>query len=605
MDTHEQPVSHPFRIDGAPRGATAFLTTPCRAMAEHLLGVRRLARLYNSIGHTADAREFVARCLDFLDIDCDVPPGDVDRIPAEGPAVVVANHPFGAAEGLLLLHILLTVRADVRVLANDVLGRLPALRDVLLLVDVFARDGSIARNGRPVRDALRWLETGGLLVVFPAGEVAHRRRCEREVTESAWQPTVARLLRRTKAPAVPLFFGGQNGTTFQLAGRVHPLLRTALLPRALLRQRGTVVPVRIGNPVPAEVCERIPDDRELAAYLRLRTLILGRRLARDAAAGTRRAPRTRPEPIARPVDRERLAADVAGLPPSARMATSGGLDALLARASQIPSVLNEIGRLRELSFRAVGEGTGRAFDLDRHDADYLHLFLWDPAAQEIVGAYRLGATDELIARGGAGALYTSSLFRFDPRFVRHVTPGLELGRSFVVPHRQRTQLPLLLLWRGVGAFVARNPRYRRLFGPVSISADYQGASRELLVDHLRTHEFLPHFAEWVRPRRQVRGGVLRRFGLSATPAMLRDLDDVSEMVLEIENGNKGVPVLVREYLKLGGKIIGFNVDPAFGEVVDGLVLVDLADAPPRRLLRIFGKEVAEQVLAGLQEDLVA
>ncbi|MDA0935395.1 MAG: GNAT family N-acetyltransferase, partial [Planctomycetota bacterium] len=268
----------------------------------------------------------------------------------------------------------------------------------------------------------------------------------------------------------------------------------------------------------------------------------------------------------------------------------------LATADRLPHVLPEIGRLREETFRAVGEGTGQETDLDRFDRDYLHLFLWEPKTQRIAGAYRLGPTDRLLARGGLSALYTSTLFDMDRAFVEHVTPGLELGRSFVCADFQRSFMPLLLLWRGIGEFVARNPQYHRLFGPVSISASYDAASRDLIVEHLRAHQFAPEFADLVRARRPHQSDQARRFGLSWTPSMLRDLSEVSAMVADMERDAKGVPVLIREYLKLGGKIIGFNVDPDFANVVDGLVLVDLAETERRLLVRYMGAEGADRFL---------
>jgi putative hemolysin len=563
---------------------------PLARIAEHTLGLARLDRLHRPLCDAPDARSFLARGLGAFRVTADTAPGDRARIPAQGPCLVVANHPFGAMEGVLILDELLRVRPDVKVLANHLLTRFTHLAEHLIAVDPFGGAQAAARNIRPLREAIAWLAQGGMLVVFPAGEVAHRRWGERGVREPEWPETIARILRKTKASTLPVFFGGHNGALFQLAGLVHPVLRTLLLPRAALRNRGRAVPMRIGNPVAFDRLARLPSDRELVDYLRLRTLILGRRLHSERREHGARRGAAKLTPVVPPVAPDLLAADIAALPRDGRLVEAGDFEVWIGTAADLPHVLREIGRLREICFRAVGEGTGRAIDLDGFDADYLHLFVWRPAERRIVSAYRLGQVDVLRQQGGPGALYTSTLFRYEPPFLDHVADALEVGRSFVCQDYQRSYMPLMLLWKGIGAFVVRHPRYRKLFGPVSISAAYEKASRELMLDHLRRHEFLPEFAEHVAPRRPVRGGNVERFGLRWTPAMLDDLGDVSAMVAEMESDQKGVPVLIREYLKLGGKLVGFNVDRSFHGVVDGLVVVDLLETPSRILARYLGKD---------------
>ncbi|MEO0481205.1 MAG: lysophospholipid acyltransferase family protein [Planctomycetota bacterium] len=588
----------PFRLIQSDRRRP--ILRPLATVAEVTLGLRRLESLHSSVkdslGASPSAEQFIETALDALKVETDTPEDDIAEIPTEGPVVVVANHPFGAIEGLVMLQVMLAKRKDVRVLANHILSRFDALSEHLIAVNPFGGKDATRNNARPLKEALRFLEGGGMLIVFPAGEVAHRRWGRRGIVDPEWNPTVARLLRRTGAGCLPVYFGGHNGELFQLAGLAHPVLRTLLLPRALLRSRGRTIRVRIGRLVDNKGFDRFADERELVDYLRLRTLILGRRLASELGPrGPKRLvqkfkPKSVLAPIVEPVDPNLLQRDIDQLPEDALMDSASGLQVFLAGASRLPNVLHEIGRLREVTFRDVGEGTGRPIDLDRHDQDYEHLFVWDPKTREIVGAYRVGKTDRLLSKGGLSAVYSSSLFELDPAFVNHVTPGLELGRSWVRSDRQRAYLPLMLLWRGIGSIAVREPRYCKVFGPVSISAAYEKASRELLVDHLREHENLPEFAEYVKPRHPVKGGVVKRFGFELTPSMVADLADVSQMVAEIERDEKGVPVLVREYLKMGGKILGFNVDPEFRNVVDGLVFVDMRETHPRLLTRYLGKD---------------
>jgi putative hemolysin len=339
------------------------------------------------------------------------------------------------------------------------------------------------------------------------------------------------------------------------------------------------------------------------AYLRERTAMLGERnepkpavfgFRPNGAAWLREA---NAQPIAPPVDPSQLANEIRGLPQEQILVRENGRMVCWARAPQIPLTLTEIGRLREVTFRAVHEGTGRAIDLDAFDRTYLHLFVFDENEAAMVGAYRLGPTDELLARGPRG-LYTSTLFDMKPELFRRMGPALEMGRSFVCSRYQRSAAGLFLLWRGIGQFIARYPRYRVLFGPVSISQAYTQASRELMVDFIRLGEHMHPLGKFVRPRHPFS----RRPGTSVDSGLpvarfLQDIEEVSGLVADIEPDQKGVPILFKQYLKLGGKMLGFNVDPKFSGVLDGLVLVDLLDTDSKTLSRYLGSEQAAAFLA--------
>lgn len=348
---------------------------------------------------------------------------------------------------------------------------------------------------------------------------------------------------------------------------------------------------RIGHPIAADRLARSGDD--LAArtdYLRLRAELQSRRTGDRRPALARAAA---PAPIALRAPAEVLAAEIAALPADDLLVTGNGMQVFCSTAAAIPQVLLEIGRLRELTFRAVGEGSGTPRDLDRHDSYYRHLFVWDGAAREVVGAYRLGCTDELLRRGGPGALYTNAFYEFRPQFWDRVSPALELGRSFVQPAYQRGFAPLLLLWRGIGAFVARHPRYHRLFGTVSISADHHATSVALMLDHLATHCLADELAPFVRSRQPWRGDAAAP-ARSWQPQQIADLHEVSSLVRELETGRNGVPVLMEQYLKLGARLLGSNQDPDF-HTVDALVLVDLLRAPAHLQKRYLGAEGAERL----------
>ena len=269
----------------------------------------------------------------------------------------------------------------------------------------------------------------------------------------------------------------------------------------------------------------------------------------------------------------------------------------VAESEEIPHALLEIGRLRETAFRAVGEGSGLARDLDAFDEHYLHLIVWNEATADIVGSYRIGRTDRPGPEPRADRLYTRTLFRYDDRLLRELGPALELGRAFVRREYQRNYSPLLLLWKGIGTYVARHPRYRRLFGTVSISADYTSISRQLLAAFLYTTSFRHDLARWVEPKNPP--SFLRRGRGVPGPvaAVVRTIAEVGALVAEIEADGKSIPVLLRQYLKLNAKLLGFNVDDAFGGVLDGLMMVDLLELPPELRARYMGKEGSDAFAA--------
>ena len=284
------------------------------------------------------------------------------------------------------------------------------------------------------------------------------------------------------------------------------------------------------------------------------------------------------------VPRTALQAEIDALPSSQQMVESGGFRVYCARAGQIPRALQEIGRLRELTFRAVGEGTGRCSDVDAFDAYYLHLFVWDARANAIAGAYRLGLVDEILARHGKRGLYTHSLFEYRTGLLDALNPAIELGRSFVRAEYQRSFAPLLLLWCGIGRCIARAPRYAVLFGPVSISGRYAPASRRLMVEYLSGYSADTGLVSQVRPRRPFREGT-RTWDPGLAP---RSIDELSRLVAQIEPDGKGVPVLLRHYLRLGGRLLGFSVDAAFANALDGLMMVNLREVEPTVLARYMG-----------------
>jgi putative hemolysin len=575
-----------------------------RRLLERALGIEEIERIYFALQSMGNGRSIADRLLDFLGVSYNASDIDLLRIAKNGPAIVTVNHPFGILEGAILASLLERIRPDVRFIGNGILTLIPELRGMVIPVDPISGRKAALSNGQGLRRSLAHLAAGGMLVIFPAGEVSHFRWSDRAVTDAQWNPAAAWMVRLSGAAVVPAHVTGANGLLFQAAGLAHPALRTALLGRELLNKRGRSIEVRIGAPIKAEKLLAIPAPREQTDYLRWRTDLLARRerfKPNTALPGPRRTPQpaldSNVEPIVPPAAAAELAAEIAALPGECLLSRSGDLEVYATRAAGIPAVVHELGRLREITFRAAGEGTGKAIDLDGFDTHYLHLFVWQARRQEVVGAYRLAPTDIVRRQCGVHGLYTASLFRYSEAFLNRLGPALELGRSFVRQEYQKGFAPLLLLWKGIGAYVARNPQYKILFGPVSISNQYEDVSRELMISFLEKFALLHDWAGLVGNRRIFRSRLLKGAYRPVFPKSGFDIDDLSAVVGDVERKNTGVPVLLRQYLRLGGRILGFNVDPNFANALDGLILVDLTKTEPRLLERYLGTREAAKFLA--------
>lgn len=569
---------------------------------EWALGLHALQRIYHNICAHPNATPFPTHVLAEMKTTLSITAADCARIPTEGPLAIIANHPFGATEGIALLDLMLRYRPDVKVLGNFILKRIPELHEYMFFVDPFGRANSANRNINALRHARQWLHDGHALIIFPAGEVASFEPRAFRIRDAKWHTSTLTLLRiaSKNLTILPIHIPGSASLLFHLVGKIHPRLRTMLLPREMLRLRHRAITLRIGTPLHSQdLFKRFDTDEEAMRYLRFRTFLLeGRqrqswfdhqmqRLTLDTCERIN-------EPVIAPVPTERLESELSSLPPEATLFTTEDHILYAVQGRRIPVTLPEIGRLRELTFRAAGEGTGRTFDTDEFDLDYYQIILWNKHHRHIVGCYRLALSDTLVEQKGLNALYTRSLFQYDERFLGHLSgPAIELGRSFIRPSHQRTFAPLLLLWRGVLTFMAQHPRYTTLFGPVSISHDFSEASSALLLEYLTQHAYDRDLARWISARLPPKCSRFSEWQHASYADFRQSESELNLALSEIENKPTGIPILIRQYLKLGGKIVAFNVDPDFGTAIDGLIIVDLLKASPRDISRYMGKSLYE------------
>jgi putative hemolysin len=554
---------------------------PSLSAMEKLFFVKPLRHVYARV--QGQAPGILERLLREMNITVRVAPEDLARVPRTGPALVVANHPFGILDGAALGAILLRVRPDTKILTNSLVAAVDELEQHCIQIDPFERPGSHRTNILGLRKAIAHLKQGGMLAVFPSGEVSHWQFRQSEVTDPEWNTTAARLARLSGAPVLPALFVGRNSLPFHLLGLIHPRLRTIQLSREFLKKAGKEIELRIGTPVPPQKISRVNNDRQATDYLRWRTYLLRRRRSDPTQPAETQGVHSR----GLPSWREAIISEIESLEPQNKLHENQEFQVFVADAQRIPQALLEIGRQRELAFQEVGAGCGREVDLDPFDPHYKHLILWHKNDSQIAGGYRFVNTAEVFRTTGRQGLYTTTLFSIDPKFFESLGPMLEVGRSFVRRDYQKQYAPLMLMWRAIGRYVAEHPETPVLFGPVSISSAYTPASRDMMFQFFKTRRQNP-LAEWVKPKHPFRRRSVSDWELQALRSLL-DVEDVSSSVAEIERDGKGVPVLLRQYLKIGGELLAFNVDKDFSDVLDGLILVDLRKTDAFRLETYMGK----------------
>ncbi len=551
-------------------------------IAEALMQIFRynkVNKVYSST-YDIDPQVFINSILEHLDIRYEVPEKDLANLPSSGPFVTVSNHPFGGIDALILLKILMSGRSDVRVMANFLLQKIDPLGKHILPAEPADSQGERSSSFTGIREALRYVSEGHVVALFPAGEVSTYQSDSNLIIDREWQEQIIRAVRMAGVPVVPVYFHGTNSRWFHILGRIHPLLRTARLGSELINKRHKLIRIRIGKPVSVKEQADFSDTARLGRYLRARTYSLGSSLeAKPFFSGLRRRKSARQEPVAPASDKALLREEINTMRPSHELFSTRNYIVLFAPTRVMPNLIREIGRLREITFRAVGEGTNRASDLDEYDFYYHHLIVWDDQEGALVGAYRIGKGKEILSQYGIKGFYINTLFRIRKSFAPVLGESLELGRSFIVQEYQRKAMSLFLLWKGLLTVLLNHAEYRYLIGPVSISNDFSPLSKSLIVEFVRNNHFDPEMARFVRPRKEFIMKVDKRVDSSIIiDSAEKDISRVEKVVGDVDNGYR-IPVLLKKYLELNARIIGFNVDPDFNNCLDGLIMVDVYMIP--------------------------
>lgn len=511
----------------------------------------------------------------------------LENIPKEGPCVIVSNHPHGMSDGLMFGDIAMKVRSDIRIVVNEFLQCVRGMVPYEIMVDVYGGEAAKRANMAGMREILRWLKGGHCILVFPSGSAATYSHKDRRVIDDPWQTNIASLIRKTGATVVPMHISGRTGIFFQILSIINKGVRANFLAREILRDGRMRHTIRLGKPISPATIAMTENDESLSDYLRLSSMLL--RYPQTTAATT--VPERSMAEIEPHVPAEAQLAEINALPADALYAeTANGLKVYAAEASQIPHILHEMGILREHTFRAVGEGSGNACDLDDYDQYYTHLIMWDSRANRLAGAYRMGRTDKILQTLGAKGIYNSQFFRFSDKLLKVLAHGLEMGRAFICKEYQRHPASLDTLWMGIGHYLARHTEYRYLYGTVSISSEYTPASRALMLTYLKTHCMNSDLMGEVSAFYPPTGAELKSEDARLVSTAVKELRQLTGLVADVEPDSKSIPVLLRQYLRLGGRMLSFGIDNDFGGTLDCLVMVDMTQTPRRILDRYCGKE---------------
>jgi putative hemolysin len=565
-----------------------------------VLGISKLNKVYDKTKHL-DKLDFLDAMVKEFQIDFEIPEEDLKRIPKTGAFITVSNHPLGGIDGILLLKLLASSRPDFKILANFILLKIEPIKDFVLPVNPFDNkkdEGKSSYTG--IKQALEHVNNGNPLGLFPAGEVSTYSD-GMLIQDKPWEEAAVKFIKKARVPVVPICFHAKNSTLFYILAKLSDTLRTAKLPSELLTQKRRTIKVRIGNQIPVKDQDEYEDLSKFSDFIRMKTYMLANPYKKGLLkiiTPTLIFP-SQPKTIVTARPTEHLIEEVEQLKVSdATLLTSKNYSVFLADSQQIPNILHEIGRLREITFRTIGEGTNKAIDIDVYDAYYKHMFLWDNDAQRVVGAYRMGLGDEIYKAKGIEGFYVNELFKFEPELYSMLSKTIEMGRAFIINEYQQRPMPLFLLWKGIVHVTLRYPDLKYLLGGVSISNKFSNFSKSLMIGFMKSNYYDPYVAQYVHPKKDYKVRLKDEHKDYIFDASKVDMNKFDKLIDEIEPGSLRLPVLLKKYVKQNARLVAFNVDPKFNNAIDGLMYIRISDLPESTV-----KPVMEEFQAALEKKL--
>ena len=574
-----------------------------------VLKISTLNKIYNKHRHL-EGLEFLEAVLEEFQIKFEIPEEDLKRLPKDGAYITVSNHPLGGVDGVLLLKLMLERRTDFKIIANFLLHRIEPLKPYIMPVNPFEDRKDVKSSIVGFKNAIMHLREGHPLGIFPAGEVSTYKD-GKLVVDKAWEEAAIKLIKKAEVPVVPIYFHAKNSKLFYKLSRISDTFRTAKLPSELLTQKRRIIKVRIGKPISVNDQKEHESIESYSEFLRRKTYMLSHAFEDkpkilDNLSNTLKTPPKRPKSIATSGSLETMLTEVETLrKEDLRLLESKNYEVFLTPADKIPNILHEIGRLREITFREVGEGTNEAIDLDGFDNYYHHMFLWDTEAKQIAGAYRMGLGSQIFAQYGIDGFYLQDLFRFEPELYKMMSQSIEMGRAFIIKSYQQKPMPLFLLWKGIVHTTLRFPEHKYLIGGVSISNQFSNFSKSLMIEFMKSHYYDPYVAQYVHPKKEFKVKLKdadKDFVFDEAEA---DLNKFDKIIDEVEPGALRLPVLLKKYIKQNAKLVAFNVDPLFNNAVDGLMYIKIADLPEstvRPVMEEFQAELERKFSNGTTEE---
>ena len=559
-----------------------------------VLRISVINKIYTKNQHKTDL-DFLNGVIKDCKIEFEIPEEDLQRIPKEGPFITISNHPLGGIDGVLLLKLLIEKRADYKIIANFLLHRIAPLKPYIMPVNPFENRKDAKSSVAGIKSALIHLREGKPLGIFPAGEVSTYKDGKLNV-DKPWEEGAVRLIQKANVPVIPIYFHAKNSRLFYVLSKISDTLRTAKLPSEVISQKNRVIKVRIGKPISVQDQNAYTDIPSFCEFLRKKTYMLANPFEKkNPLISTQKIKIKKPvKKIIPQKNTDLFLQEVDALRANnGRLLESKNYEVFFAEAKDIPNLLQEIGRLRELTFRAIGEGTNKAIDLDAYDAYYSHLFLWDREAKCLAGAYRMGLGKEIYKKYGIKGFYIQTLFRIEPELYPMMEKTIEMGRAFIIQEYQQKPMPLFLLWKGIVHVTLRYPDHKFLMGGVSISNQFSDFSKSLMIEFMKSHYYDPYLAQYIQPKKEYKVKLKdadKDFVFDATKADMQKFDKIID---EIEPGVLRIPVLIKKYVKQNARLVAFNVDPKFNNAIDGLMYIKVADIPESTVKPVMEEFQAE------------
>ena len=563
-------------------GLKGFLGTCVSGMAYGALRLGKINRLFDGAADY-QGREFADHLLENMNITIDVSAEQLENIPKEGGFVVVSNHPFGGIEGVMLLSAIAKVRPDFKVMANFILSHIPNLKDCFFAVNPFEKNPEWKSSVGGIKGAMLHIAAGNGLGVFPAGEVS-RYHGHDYPEDLPWSTSIARIIKNAKVPVIPVFWEGRNSKLFYTVDKIHTMLGTARLTKELINKHDNCFNLQIGKPILPSEIEAYDAPKDLAAYLRSRSYAL----EANIPAKPKEKREMKQADIAAPADTSLMLAELEAIREKAFLCSVSDFDCYLADYKDIPNLMHEIARLREETFRAIGEGTGKSLDQDEFDLHFKQMILWDKAKQRIAGCYRLGIGSEIMPKFGIKGFYVSTLVNIDESLSDKLSHTIELGRSFVALDYQKEVLPLMLLLRGLSDVVVRYPEINHFIGPVSVSAWYPKFYLSLIERYVsENHTVESSLQNKVTPKKPFEPDFLKVDPEVLLQHNMDSVDKFDKFLFRLSNGEYRLPTLFKKYLKLNAKLLCFNVDPDFNDTLDALLFLTFTEFPENEVMPLF------------------